>query len=66
LQYSLQAANPETFGYTLVYVCLCVCVALMGAGNFSLHIRNGREVISLLLSDIWSTALRHLKSSVAR
>jgi hypothetical protein len=33
LQFSLQAASPETFGYTLVCVCVCVCVKVY---NFSL------------------------------
>jgi hypothetical protein len=28
LQFSLQAASPETFGYTLMCVCVCVCVCV--------------------------------------
>jgi hypothetical protein len=61
LQFSLQAASPETFGYTLVCVCMCMCVCIYiqdllnytatrvrdGRPGFDSRQGQGRDLISI-------------------
>jgi hypothetical protein len=45
LQFSLQATSPETFGYTLVYCSVCVCVRARAIHQFTAFHRGLRPAV---------------------